>query len=185
MYKAFSISDVILEDEYFLDVTQKDVDFLNTFDVNRLLFNFRKTAGLSDKAAGPYNGWENTRIGGHTLGHYLAAAAQGLAAGYGDCKGCDGISLSERLSLLITGLAECQAASGDGRTKAGFIFGATMADPANPELQFDKLEQGNQADTWVPWYTMHKTCRRRDQKSCPGSCRKTWRMDLRENFPLG
>ena len=157
MYKAFSISDVILTDEYFLDVTQKDIDFLNTFDVDRLLYNFRKTAGLPDKASGPYNGWENTRIGGHTLGHYLAAAAQGLAGGYGDCKGCDGISLSERLALLIEGLAECQSVSGsDGRSKAGFIFGATMADPSKPELQFDKLEAGNQADTWVPWYTMHK-----------------------------
>ena len=40
--------------------------------------------------------------------------------------------------------------------KAGFIFGATMADPSKPELQFDKLEEGNPADTWVPWYTMHK-----------------------------
>ena len=31
--KAFSLADVKLEDEYFLDVTQKDVDFLNTFVV--------------------------------------------------------------------------------------------------------------------------------------------------------
>ena len=155
--KAFSLSDVKLEDQYFLDVTQKDVDFLNTFDVDRLLYNFRLTAGLSNKASGPYSGWENTRIGGHTLGHYLAAAAQGLAGGYGDCKGQDGVTLRDRLAALIDGLAECQAASvRDDRCQPGFIFGATMADPAKPELQFDKLEQGNQADTWVPWYTMHK-----------------------------
>jgi len=157
VYKAFSISDVILTDEYFLSVTQKDIDFLNTFDVDRLLYNFRLTAGVSNKASGPYNGWENTRIGGHTLGHYLAAAAQGIAGGYGDCKGRDGLTLRDRLSALIEGLAECQAASGrDVRCQPGFIFGATMADPAKPELQFDKLEAGNQADTWVPWYTMHK-----------------------------
>lgn len=155
--KAFSLSDVKLEDEYFLDVTQKDIDFLNTFDVDRLLYNFRATAGLKNKASGPYNGWENTRIGGHTLGHYLAAAAQAVAGGYGDCKGKDGVTLSQRLAALIAGLAECQAASGNRPgMKAGFIFGATMADPAKPELQFDKLEEGNQADTWVPWYTMHK-----------------------------
>ena len=157
MYKAFSISDVILEDEYFLDVTQKDIDFLNTFDADRLLYNFRLTAGLPEKASSPYNGWENTRIGGHTLGHYLAAAAQGIAGGYGDCKGRDGVTLRDRLALLIEGLAECQAVAGsDGRSAPGFIFGATMADSAKPELQFDKLEAGNQADTWVPWYTMHK-----------------------------
>ena len=48
--KAFSLADVKLEDEYFLDVTQKDIDFLNTFDVERLLYNFRLTAGLPKKA---------------------------------------------------------------------------------------------------------------------------------------
>ena len=155
--QPFGLGDVILEDEFFTQVTQKDVDFLNTFDVNRLLYNFRLTAGLPNKATGPYNGWENTRIGGHTLGHYLAAAAQAVAGGYGDCKGKDGVTLSQRLAALIAGLAECQAASGNRPgMKAGFIFGATMADPAKPELQFDKLEEGNQADTWVPWYTMHK-----------------------------
>ena len=38
--KAFSLADVKLEDEYFLDVTQKDVDFLNTFDAFQIgLFN--------------------------------------------------------------------------------------------------------------------------------------------------
>ena len=155
--KAFSLADVKLEDEYFLDVTQKDIDFLNTFDVERLLYNFRLTAGLPNKAKAPYSGWENTRIGGHTLGHYLAAASQGIAGGYGECKGRDGVSLCDRLAALIEGLAECQAVSGrDNRCKPGFIFGATMADSAKPELQFDKLEEGNQADTWVPWYTMHK-----------------------------
>ncbi len=151
MLKSFNLSDVILTDEYFKQVTQKDVDFLNTFDVDRLLYNFRVTAGLANKAAGPYSGWENTRIGGHTLGHYLTAAAQACAGGYGECKGPDGVALSERLSCLIDGLAECQKALG-----TGFIFGATMADPSKPELQFDKMEAADYADTWVPWYTMHK-----------------------------
>lgn len=157
MLKAFSLSDIILTDEYFLDVTQKDVDFLNTFDVNRLLYNFRLTAGLPNKAKAPYSGWENTRIGGHTLGHYLTAAAQAVAGCYGDCKGSDGVTLQNRLAALINGLAECQTASaGRGGMKAGYIFGATMDDPSKPELQFDKMEAGDYSDTWVPWYTMHK-----------------------------
>ena len=155
--RSFALGDVTLEDEYFKQVTQKDVDFLNTFDIDRLLYNFRVTAGVPNKATGPYSGWENTRIGGHTLGHYLAAAAQACSAGYGECKGSDGVTLCERVAGLIDGLAECQAASGtDGRSKSGFIFGATMENPEKPELQFDKLEAGTPADTWVPWYTMHK-----------------------------
>ena len=158
--KAFEAGDITLKDDFFLDVTQKDVDFINTFEVGRLLYNFRKTAGLPEKADGPdgpYKGWENSRIGGHTIGHYLAAAAQALAGGYGNCKGKDGISLKDRLAALVSGLEECQKAGGkDGRCHSGFIFGATMEDPSKPELQFDKLEEGNQAGTWVPWYTMHK-----------------------------
>jgi len=151
MIKDFSLGDVILKDNFFLQVTEKDIDFLNCFDPDRLLYNFRLTAGLPNKAKGPYTGWENTRIGGHTLGHYLTAAAQGIAAGYGQCKGADGHTLNERISILLQGLSQCQQAAG-----TGFIFGATMADPAKPELQFDKLEAGDTADTWVPWYTMHK-----------------------------
>ena len=111
MLKDFNLGDITLTDDFFTQVTQKDIDFLNTFDVDRLLYNFRLTAGLPNKAKAPYNGWENTRIGGHTLGHYLAAATQGLAGGYGDCKGADGLSLSQCLAELIEGLAECQAAS--------------------------------------------------------------------------
>lgn len=157
MLKPFSLSDIILTDEYFLDVTQKDVDFLNTFDVDRLLYNFRLTAGLPNKAKAPYSGWENTRIGGHTLGHYLTAVAQAVAGCYGDCKGSDGVTLQNRLAALINGLAECQTASaGRDGMKAGYIFGATMDDPSKPELQFDKMEAGDYSDTWVPWYTMHK-----------------------------
>ena len=151
MIKAFSLGDIILKDDFFTQVTQKDVDFLNTFDVDRLLYNFRVTAGVPNKASGPYSGWENTRIGGHTLGHYLTAAAQACAGGYGDCKGPDGVSLHMRLGHIIDGLAECQDAY-----VTGFIFGATMDDPSKPELQFDKMEAADYAGTWVPWYTMHK-----------------------------
>ena len=151
MIKQFNLNDVKLEDEYFLQVTQKDVDFLNCFEPERLLYNFRITAGLKPKASSSYSGWENTRIGGHTLGHYLTAAAQAVACGYGQCKGSDGITLRDRLADLISGLSECQDAYG-----TGFVFGATMDDPSKPELQLDKMETGNYSDTWVPWYTMHK-----------------------------
>lgn len=150
--QEFAPADVKILDAFMLDVTQKDVNFLNTFNPDKLLFNFRVTAGLPNtKANISYSGWENTRIGGHTMGHYLAAAAQAIARGYGECKGPDGKTLQTRFDYLIDGLAECQDAMG-----TGFIFGATMEDPSKPERQFDRLEEGNPADTWVPWYTVHK-----------------------------
>lgn len=170
MKNAFLPSEITLLDNYYTDITQKMVNFLNTFNPDKLLYNFRQTAGLPQPAkkgisyaagtlgttnfggaSGPYGGWENTRIGGHTMGHYLTAAAQALARGYGDCRGPDGQTLHQRLSYIIKSLDECQEA-----LASGFIFGATMADPAKPELQFDKLERSDYNDTWVPWYTMHK-----------------------------
>ena len=150
--QEFAPAAVKIQDDFLNDVTQKDVDFLNTFNPDKLLFRFRETAGLPNtKATSSYSGWENTRIGGHTIGHYLAAAAQAIARGYGECKGSDGVTLRERFDYIISGLAECQKALG-----TGFIFGATMEDPTRPERQFDRLEEGNPADTWVPWYTVHK-----------------------------
>jgi len=150
--QEFAPADVKILDAFMLDLTQKDVDFLNTFNPDKLLYHFRLTAGLPNtKATSSYSGWENTRIGGHTLGHYLAAVGQALARGYGECKGGDGVSLQARFDYIIDGLEECQKALG-----SGFIFGATMEDPARPERQFDRLEEGNPADTWVPWYTVHK-----------------------------
>ena len=150
--QEFAPVDVKILDAFMLDITQKDVDFLNTFNPDKLLYNFRVTAGLPNtKATSSYSGWENTRIGGHTLGHYLAAVGQALARGYGECKGSDGVTLQARFDYIIEGLEECQKALG-----SGFIFGATMEDPARPERQFDRLEEGNPADTWVPWYTVHK-----------------------------
>lgn len=164
--QEFSLGDIELTDDYYINVTKKDVAFLNDFDPDRLLYNFRLTAGYTANeikdgrfdfnqdgkyASSSYSGWENSRIAGHTLGHYLAAAAQGVAAGYGNEKGADGRSLAERLEYLIDELKNCQ-----DKLKTGFIFGATMADANDPERQFNLLERGDTRDTWVPWYTMHK-----------------------------
>ena len=150
--QEFAPVDITIQDEFLNDITQKDVNFLNTFNPDKLLYNFRVTAGLPNtKATSSYSGWENTRIGGHTIGHYLAAVAQAIARGYGECKGADVVTLQARFDYVIEGLAECQKTLG-----TGFIFGATMEDPSKPERQFDRLEEGNPADTWVPWYTVHK-----------------------------
>ena len=72
----FSLRDVVITDGYYATVSQKDIDFLKTFDADRLLARFRETAGVDTRGVGPYNGWENSYIGGHTLGHYLTACAQ-------------------------------------------------------------------------------------------------------------
>ena len=163
--QEFDLPDVEITEDYYNNVADKDVEFLNKFDPDRLLYNFRLTAGYSAAeiqqfdvhnngtgASSPYpGGWENSRIGGHTLGHYLAAAAQAIANGYGKEKGTDGLTLEQRLNYLIDELKVCQDKLG-----TGYIFGATLASQSDPERQFNLLEKGDTRDTWVPWYTMHK-----------------------------
>ncbi|GAU32557.1 hypothetical protein TSUD_218150 [Trifolium subterraneum] len=45
-------------------------------DVDRLLWSFRKTAGLPTPGM-PYGGWEEPKaeLRGHFVGHYLSASA--------------------------------------------------------------------------------------------------------------
>ena len=41
LIKDFDYTNVIINDNYFNNITKKDVDFLNTFNPDKLLFNFR------------------------------------------------------------------------------------------------------------------------------------------------
>lgn len=153
MIHAYTLGQVKVTDPYLDNALNKDIAYLKSLDTERLLAGFYETAGLEMKKM-RYGGWENMLIGGHTLGHYLTAAAQGYAnAG---TSGEDKTALYEKVKALIDGLLVCQAAS---KGRPGFVFGATIIDPSNVELQFDYVEQNKTniiTEAWVPWYTMHK-----------------------------
>ena len=143
----FALDEVNVTDAYYLSAQKADITFLKKFDNDRLLSRFRETAKLDTKGAKPYNGWENSLIGGHCVGHYLTACAQAVKT-TGDAE------LKAKLDAIIKELKVCQDTLG-----TGFIFGAEIRDPKNVELQFDIVECTDGSvtgDTWVPWYTMHK-----------------------------
>lgn len=149
---SFRLEDVLLTDKYYINASKKEMDYLLSFDIDKLLAGFRDAAGLDMKDASRYDGWEDSLIGGHTLGHYLTACSQAYR--------CANSSESEKKQLLsiikeiVDGLKECQDAIG-----TGFIFGAVIQGRDNIELQFDNVENGKaniHDEAWVPWYTMHK-----------------------------
>ena len=149
---SFRLEDVLLTDKYYINASKKEMDYLLSFDIDKLLAGFRDAAGLDMKDASRYDGWEDSLIGGHTLGHYLTACSQAYR--------CANSSESEKKQLIsiikeiVDGLKECQDAIG-----TGFIFGAVIQDRDNIELQFDNVENGKaniHDEAWVPWYTMHK-----------------------------
>lgn len=148
----YDLSQVDVTDAYLENAEAKDIEYLLSLDSDKLLAGFRETAGLDMKGATRYDGWENSLIGSHTMGHYLTAMAQAVATlSDSDSRKAQ---VEEKLEYIISSLAECQEAYGNG-----YIFGATLLDKSNVELQFDNVEQGKANITtqaWVPWYTMHK-----------------------------
>lgn len=150
--KEFLLSDVTLTDDYCVNAFEKEVVYLLSFDVDKLLAGFRETAGLDMKGVKRYAGWESTLIGGHTLGHYLTACVQAYETA--NISKEDKKALLDKLTKITEGLKECQDALG-----TGFIFGAEILDKNNVEQQFDNIEKNMTniiTQAWVPWYTMHK-----------------------------
>jgi len=153
-FNTVKLSQVTLQDAYCVNALEKEIAYLLEFDPDRLLAGFRETAGIDMRGAVRYQGWESFLIGGHTLGHYLTACAQGYAGGNISDAQRDG--LYKMITTLIDGLKECQENS---KGKPGYIFGADGVDRNNVEKQFDHIEKGEChiiTQAWVPWYTMHK-----------------------------
>jgi DUF1680 family protein len=72
---------------------------------DRMLRNFRFTAGLDTKGAQPPGSWENATgyLRGHYAGHYMSMLAQAYASTGDDIY-------KRKLDYMIAGLAECQEA---------------------------------------------------------------------------
>ncbi len=149
---AFHLDEVLLTNAYFVNASQKETQYLLSFDVNKLLAGFRETAGIDTKGVARYSGWENSLIGGHTLGHYLTACVQAYQSA--NTTDAQKQKLLANITAIINGLKECQ-----DKTGTGFIFGAKLVDKNNIEQQFDNVEMNRTnivSQAWVPWYTMHK-----------------------------
>lgn len=150
----FSLSDVTVTDPYCSNAFDKEMEYLLSFDMERLLAGFRENAGLSTNGAKKYGGWENTNIAGHAIGHYLSALAQAYQSPR--LTDAQRSKVLSNIKTLIDGMRECQKNS---KGQPGYIWAAGHPNSNNVEVQFDNVEQGKANifdDAWVPWYTMHK-----------------------------
>lgn len=72
---AFNLKDVkLLDGSPFRNAMNKDEAYLLVVEPDRLLYRFKRNAGLPTKCE-VYGGWESEGLSGHTLGHYLSACA--------------------------------------------------------------------------------------------------------------
>lgn len=116
--------------------------YLASFDSDRLLFDYRKLAGLPQPigVSGPYPDWDSSWLRGHMLGHYLSGAAR-MAAVTGDDV------YIKKVNYIVAVLAKCQMALQQDGYLAAFFSAA-----------FDRLE-GKASDgdgVVVPYYIIHK-----------------------------
>src|SRR5215467_3423276 len=102
--RPFALTDVRLLDGPFKQAMQLDAEYLLSLDPDRLLHNFRVTAGLPSTAK-PLGGWEapDVELRGHAVGHYMSALALMYAAS-GDAR------FKTRADLMVAELAKVQAA---------------------------------------------------------------------------
>ncbi len=150
----FSLSDVTMLDSYCTNAFSLELSYLLSFDTERLLVGFRENAKLNTNGAKRYKGWEDTLIAGHSVGHYLSAAAQAyLNPTLTDAQRSE---LFAKIKALIDGMRVCQQNS---KGKPGFLWAGNVINANNVEQQFDNVQQGKANiinEAWVPWYTMHK-----------------------------
>jgi len=64
LIEDFTLSDLTMTDPYCTNAFAKEMDYLLSFDTERLLCGFRENAKLSTNGAKRYAGWENTLIAG-------------------------------------------------------------------------------------------------------------------------
>ena len=139
--RMFDLQQVRLLDGPFKEAQERDRKYLHDLDADRLLHNFRVTAGLPS-AAEPLGGWEAPKceLHGHFVGHYLSACAL-MYASTGDEK------LKAKANYLVAELAQCQAALPGKGFNTGFLS-------AYSESFFDRVDQSERV--WAPYYTLHK-----------------------------
>src|SRR5690348_8375237 len=155
--REFHLADVTLLPGPFRDNMTRDLEYLTSFDCDRLLAPFELVAGLPVRAPS-LGGWESTGLASHYCGHYLSAAAM-MHAHTHDPR------LAEKVDYLLPRLAACQEANGrDDPDFRGYCSGIPQSKPAFKQALAGHIDVKDPRalysfslnGLWSPWYTVHK-----------------------------
>lgn len=155
--RPFPMTQVKLLPSLYSDAADWNRGYMQRLPADRLLFNFRENAGLSNGSAPPLGGWEgkadgkrDSELRGHFTGHFLTASAQLYAsAGDKDAKA--------KGDEIVAGLAKCQEKLGGGYLSAFPMelfdrLDALAGRPVPPGPRDPNVPQL----PWAPFYTIHK-----------------------------
>lgn len=129
----------------FHHARSKDSAFLQLLSPDRMLYRFRKHAGLPPKDS-IYGGWESDGLSGHSLGHYLSAMAMMYSS-------TGAPSLKKKLDYTITELAIIQSVR-----QSGYLGAIPKEDSIFSMVRQGKIKASgfDLNGGWSPWYTVHK-----------------------------
>ncbi|MDL4843028.1 glycoside hydrolase family 127 protein [Aquibacillus rhizosphaerae] len=137
------MKNVNLSDGIFKKSQEKGKEYLLYLDIDRLIAPCYEST--SQKPRKPrYGGWESMGIAGHSIGHWLSAAAT-MYAVTGDEK------LKDKLDYAVDELAIVQ-----DYDPSGYVSGFPRAcydEVFTGEFRVDNFSLGG---SWVPWYSLHK-----------------------------
>jgi uncharacterized protein len=143
------MENVVFMDDYLRNSSQKNIVYLLSFDTDRLLVEFRKTAGLDTKGKSNYGGWEKgygegTRFTGHFIGHYISAISETYQAN--NASADEKVQLADKLKAMVDGIREAQLTYASANpANAGFL----------PVFRVSALPNGEDG-LLVPFYNLHK-----------------------------
>ncbi len=145
--EKFARSDVsLLDGSSFKEAQDRMLEVLQHVDDDQMLYNFRATCGLDTLGAPQMIGWDtpDSKLRGHTSGHYLSALAYCYAATKNE-------EIRRKADYMVQSLKDCQDAFADMEgCHEGFLSAYT-------EEQFDLLEKFTPyPEIWAPYYTLHK-----------------------------
>ncbi|MCJ8007526.1 beta-L-arabinofuranosidase domain-containing protein [Lederbergia wuyishanensis] len=127
----------------FKDSQEKGKEYLSFLDVDRLIAPCYEAQNQEPKMP-RYGGWEATQIAGHSIGHWLSAAAAMYVVTKDE-------RLLEKINYAVNELEYVQRLDPEGYV-SGF-----------PRRCFDQVFSGefevghfSLGNSWVPWYSIHK-----------------------------
>ncbi len=142
-----------LPDSSLKEKFERNINWMLSLAPDRLLYNYRKNAGLDTKGAEPLTVWESPDwfFRGHFTGHYLSGASKSYVLLTNvDKNDTQAAELKKRVNTIIEGLKACSEKFDTFCEFPGYLA-------AEPEKRFDNLEKlrfnGNH---YVPYYAIQK-----------------------------
>ncbi|MBS7009029.1 beta-L-arabinofuranosidase domain-containing protein [Anaerostipes sp.] len=159
--KNIGLENIQLSDDYLVNASSKENDYLLSMSSKKFLYETYKVAGLTPPTSEGYAGWERSsgmNFRGHAFGHYMSALSQAYR-GTSDEKTKE--QLMTQIKDAVNGLKECQDNYAKLRPgSAGYVSSFPesiltgvdgVAGPAggNPGTS-------STSNVLVPYYNLHK-----------------------------